>query len=223
MDPVIKASLIIGFVALVCAIFVAQDEIRKRRAGSRKDSHLSSFAARHQQVLAEVEALKTAEQRYRDRINAAFNEARESGALIVSEVSYADIETDKFRAKGRHPGDHPKPMLTRIKPVLTQELAERIRDFEVHASYECDTEGLAQIRLDARSLQWRVEEVPARYEPPNLKDEDRITYPDLYAFAWLPESLKHEARRFLGYDDEYVQKQVDALVEKESNGFEVTE
>jgi hypothetical protein len=32
-----------------------------------------------------------------------------------------------------------------------------------------------------------------------------------------------EARRFLGYDDDYVQKQVDALVEKESNGFEVTE
>jgi hypothetical protein len=220
MDSVISAAAIIGVAAIGAVVSMVRiNRQRKRSEGVNR----SSFWNRHQKMLSEIQERKSEAEICRDRIDAAFNEARECGVLLVSEVSYEDIESDKFRAKDRHPGDHPKPMLTRIKPVLTQELAERIRDFEVHASYECDTEGLAQIRLDARLLQWRVEEVPARYEPPNLKDEDRINYPDLYAFAWLPEALKHEARRFLGYDDDYVQKQVDALVEKESNGFEVTE
>jgi hypothetical protein len=211
MDSVVSAAAIIGVAAIGAVVSMAKINRQRKRA----QGVTSSFWNRHQQMLAEIQARKSEAEIYRDSIDAAFNEARECDVLLVSEVSYQDIETDKFRSQGRHPGDHPKPMLTRITPILTRELAERIRDFEVHNAYEGDTYGLAQIRLDARLIKWRVEEVPGNYEPPKLKDEDRIVYPDLNAFSWLPVHLSEEARKLLGYDYAYVQQQVDLLIEKE--------
>jgi hypothetical protein len=212
MDSVISAAAIIGVAAIGAVVSMARINRQRKRS---KGINRSSFWTRHQQMIAEIQARKSGAEIYRDSIDAAFNEARECGVLLVSEVSYEDIESDMHQYKHRRAGDKNKPMLTRITPIMTRELAERIRDFEVHNAYDGDTYGLAQIRLDARLIKWRVAEVPGNYEPPKLKDEDRITYPDLYAFSWLPDSLRKEARRFLGYDDDYVQKQADLLVEKE--------
>ena len=227
MYPVLVASSIVGVLAV--GGFSASIIVRSRREKAVLPvTNLSTFAGRHQQMVAEVEARKSSEQIYRERIDAAFIEAHEAGVLIVDSVRYADIENDMYRNRSRYSdrSDSPyvKPLLTRITPVMTTELAERIREYEImeHSDYDSDSEGLAGICIAARTIKWRVEEVPLQYEPPNLKDVDRISYPDLTMRYVLPEDLKKAAREVLDYGDEYVVDQAE-LRNQKSDSFEVTE
>lgn len=179
----------------------------------------TSFMARHNAMLEEIQSLKTEEQRYQDSIQGAFSEAREHDLLYVFEVPYDDIESDKIRYHANESDS--KTRLTRIYPIMTQELAEKIREYEVKAWYGFAPELRAQIYLDARQIKWRVEEVPAEVEPPNLKNADRIYYPDFSVFRMTPE-LQEAARKLLDYGDEYVEEQAD-LLEERGESFEVTE
>lgn len=218
MDEVI--FIVAPFLIFGVFLFVTNHFEKKK---SDKPLSTASFAARKERVLAEVQARKSAEQVYTERIEAAFNEARECGALIITESDYDDIECDMHRSRERHPGDLPKPLLTRITPILTPELAEKVRDYEiVNEHFPFQAEKCAEVCLAARMIKWRVEEVPEHYAPPTLKDRDRILYPDLSGTFALPEGVAEEARKMLGYDDEYVKQQAQLLEEKEGS-FEVTE
>lgn len=195
-----------GGVLLFCIFLAVTTYFEKQKNKSRAVAGVypASFATRHQQMLDEVEARKSEEQRYRERIQAAFNEARECGALIVSEAEYADIESDMYRS--RNP--HVKTMLTRITPIMTKELAELVREHEIKRTAEgYDSEGGAQVCLSARTIRWKIEEVPAQYEPPNLKDRDRIVYPELSAYTIVYQPLIDAARALLGYDSQYVEEE----------------
>lgn len=224
MESGVTAASVFGVLAISGVVISTYFEKRKQKRRAAEGLYPSSFAYRHQKMLDEIQAKKTAEQLYHERIEAAFNEARECGALLVSEVDYADIECDMFRNRGRHPGDLPKPLLTRITPVITQEFAERVRAYEILAEddlFEADEER-AQICLSARTIKWRVEEVPVRHEPPKLRDNDRIRYPDLSFCFGIPKEISEAARKMLGYDYEYIKEQA-LLLDNKDDSFEVTE
>jgi hypothetical protein len=216
MSQLVTSVICVG---IFCVFLVATRyvEIRKKKERADQGIYPSSFANRHEQMLAEIEARKSAEQIYRARIDAAFNEARECGALLVSDVPYYDIEIDMCRANR----SDTKTLLTRITPLLTQELAEMVREYEIK------NDGLKPsasccICVAARAITWRVEEVPAQYEPPNMKDTDRISYPDLSSIYTIPESVRKAARKLLDYGDDYVLAQAELRAQSVSS-FEVTE
>lgn len=186
-------------------------EKQKTKSRAVAGIYPASFATRHQQMLDEVEARKSEEQRYQERIQAAFAEARAADAILVSVVEYADIESDMYRT--RNP--HVKTMLTRITPIMTKDLAELIRDYEIKSFADShDSSALAEICIAARAIKWRIEEVPEQYAPPNLKDKDRIIHPEVSAYSHLYQPLIGAARALLGYDDQYIKDEAEKL-EKE--------
>jgi hypothetical protein len=223
MNPILQVFIPVGLfcIFLVVTSYFANSKKKKQK---KREREYSSFSVRHQKMLDEVRARKSEEEQYRERIEAAFDEARKYGALLVSEVPYHDIETDMFRNRGRNPRDLPKPLLTRISPVMTKELAEQVREYEVLAENDFSglDERISRIGIEARSIHWRIEEVPEHYEPPNLKDEDRISYPEAYSGFLIPAEIRKAAREMLGYDDAYVRDAAELQAAK-SDSFEVTE
>ncbi len=209
MDTILLASGIIGasgaaMAALGCAI-KSWAKARTNNAKKAADAYPDSMVARLAKRDAEMRARRSDKEKYRDSIDAAFSMARESGVLLMSILTYGDIDSDKYISRDA------KKLLTRITPVMTRELAEKIRDYEVAHGYDCMIGGLAGICQDARNLRWCVEEVPTQYEPPDLKESDRVNYPDLSPVFYVPDVLKDAARKLLGYDDKYVQDRIDLL------------
>jgi hypothetical protein len=212
----IAVALFFGFLGLYLSI-------SGMKKNSKKDEGPSSFASRRDHILAEIQERKSKEQLYQESIEAAFKEAREAGELIAMTVSYDDIRRDMYRCRAREnfaDNVKNKTLLTRITPILTPELAERVRAYEIATVNDFDSEECDEICLAARNIYWRTEEVPEKYEPPNLKDGDRILYPDLSSAYVIPKVIVDAARKMLKYELAYVAEQAELLAAKT---FEVTE
>jgi hypothetical protein len=214
-SPEANAAIAVGFFGLFFSglgwLILFLTKRAKKKAEKSNLQH--GFAERRNRMLAEIHARKSEAERYLENIESAFWAAEQAGALVVSIVPYADIESDMYRMRAHGPNSGTP--LTRIEPVMTPELAEEIKRFEVREMYECGPEGLGSINMAARSIQWRVTEVPERFEPPDLKNHDRIDYPDLSISHGLNRTLMKAARKMLGYTLEDIQREVDLLVEKE--------
>jgi hypothetical protein len=218
MDTVLTAAEVVLLAAIGFGyVTLAMPRYRTRQNAKKPSVNPDSMAARLARRDAARIALKSEQEQYRDRLDAAFNEARECGKLIVSMVIYADLENDKHSARNSKKA---KTLLTRITPVMTHELAEKVRAYEVAYGYDFTCDGLGEILFGARNILWRVEEVPAKYEPPNLKDSDRIHYPEMSVFCYIPQELTTAARKLLGYDYKYVQEQI-AILESDESAVEV--
>lgn len=221
MDHIVKVvAFVIGMFGGSYAVLAGWDNRPRKKGKVEQEVYPTSFSKRIKKMDSEAKALSAAEAAYQDRIDAAFIEALSCGALVISEVDYHDVESDRYSSHKVK-----NTLLTRFMPIVTRELAESIRAFEIHKryehesaiyKYEYDSESLSNICMAARNIKWRVEEVPVKYEPPKIRVEDRICYPDLSGKYGLPDSLRDAARMMLGYDDDYVKKQADLLIAKES-------
>jgi hypothetical protein len=217
MNTVIVASAIMGsFTGVGLVLNFAANTYRDKQKKKAIEDQPTSYYDRRIKLIKEVEDQRTAAQKYHDRIDAAFREAKQCGELEVFETTYNDIDSDRYGSKKR------KTRLTRIVPVMTKELAEMIREYEVRQEYEIDDDGRVHIFMEARQIVWRVLEVPAKFEPPDLKDEDRIKYPDLSTqFYSLPQDLVLAARDLLGYDNAYISEEAERR--QAAQDFDVTE
>jgi hypothetical protein len=227
-----KTVILFIFPTVLFCIFLVVTgyfENSEKRRQKKMARNYSSFGGRRQKAIDEANSRKAEKERYQDSIEAAFKKAGRFCALLVSEVPYRDIVRDRFRNSGRHPGDLPKPLLTRITPILTMELAEEVREYEILELLDLSStedfrlrERLAALCLKARNILWLVVEVPEKYAPPKLKDEDRISYPEINPEFEVPKEILEAARKMLNYDREYVKMQADFRLAK-SESFEVTE
>jgi hypothetical protein len=191
---------VVGMLAIIFAGSAAAYALHDAKKKKAKENSPSSFKTRR--LTHEAEAHAALE--YQESIEAAFKLAREEGLLITDVVTYKDIERDKYLAKDK------KTSLTRFVPVMTQELAEKIREWEIEDVYG-EGSGTVALCLRSRQIKWIAEEVPEELEPINLKEKDRIRYPEISTLhSTLPSVMIEAARKMLEYDWDYVQREADA-------------
>lgn len=199
----IEIILALGSIALALAVWPF---IRGKVWPFCSEDTPESFVSRTEKKKSEQKKRSEAAKSYWKSIDDAFVRAEQDGKLLISYVDWDAIYLDSnlsYQGKRR---------MARFFPVMTRELAESILEYEIQVLVSVKDLSTSPILSEARKIRWQVVELPRKYEPKDIKDEHRVSYPNLDSSIWtlaLPPVLTEAAEKYLNYGDDHVVAQAE--------------